>query len=267
MAVVLVFANRKGGSGKTTTAVNVADGLALQGKRTLLVDADSQAQATISSGILPYHLSTSIYEIIHLYIKHKGGKSWNREAVLSGIVRGKKRYDLLPSKADLSALELELAEMPGRESLLHDLLVEVDAEYDFILLDLPPSLGVLTINSLVAAEWLIIPLEPTFLSMDGLAQMMSILYRVNAELNPRLKLMGILPVKCDLRTNLARSVVDEIRRNFGAERLLPPVRNDVKLAEAPSFGKTVFEYSPACRGARDYEEVVAAILARSGEQS
>lgn len=102
--------------------------------------------------------------------------------------------------------------------------------------------------------------------MDGLAQMMGILYRVNAELNPGLRLMGVLPVKCDLRTNLARSVLAEIKNNFGEEMLLPPIRNDIRLAEAPSFGKTIFEYSPASRGAQDYENLVETILSRSGEQ-
>jgi len=139
----------------------------------------------------------------------------------------------------------------------------VEKEYDFIIIDLPPSLGLITVNGLTAADWLLIPIELSFLSMDGLAQMMGVLYRVNAQLNPALRLLGILPVKCDLRTNLARSVKEEVEKNFGLEQLLPLVRNDIKLAEAPSFGKSIFEYAPGCRGAMDYLQVVETILARS----
>ena len=142
--------------------------------------------------------------------------------------------------------------------------MEVDNSYDYVLIDLPPALGLLSVSSLVAARWLIIPIEPTFLSMDGLAQMTGILYKINADLNPELRLLGILPVKCDLRTNLARSVIAEIRQNFGDDTILPAVRNDIKLAEAPSFGKTIFEYAPTCRGAQDYSDVVEFILTRSG---
>ena len=261
MAVTIVLANRKGGSGKTTSVVNIADGLALQGKRVLVVDADSQAQSTISCGILPYQLSASLYELLHLWVANQG----KYEQISGTIIRSQKRFDLIPSKPDLSAVEIELADRPNCQSLLRDLLWEVEQDYDYILIDLPPALGLMTVNGLVAAHWLLIPIEPTFLSMDGLAQMTNILYRVNAGLNPDLRLMGIVPIKCDMRTNLTRSVVDEIRNNFGEARLLSPVRNDIKLAEAPSFGKTIFEYAPNCRGAADYRQLTEAIIARSGD--
>jgi chromosome partitioning protein len=261
MAETIVLANRKGGSGKTTSVVNIADGLVCQGKKVLVVDADSQAQSTISCGIMPYQLSMSIYELFHIRMKDPEGTS----EIAETIIRGKKRFDLLPSKPDLSALEFELADKPNCQSLLRNILFEVENAYDYILIDLPPSLGLITVNGLVAANWILIPIEPTFLSMDGLAQMISILYKVNAELNPDLRLMGIIPIKCDLRTNLARNVVEEIRQNFGDDKLLPAVRNDIKLAEAPSFGKTIFEYAPTCRGAADYEQLVNFIIARSGE--
>lgn len=259
MASTIVVANRKGGSGKTTSAVNIADGLARQGKRVLLVDADSQAQATVSCGVLPYRLTATVYELFHLILADREG----RHDVEPTIIKSHKSFDLIPSKPDLAAVELEAAQAPGREALLHDVLLEVDKDYDFIIIDLPPSLGLITINGLAAANYLIVPIEPTFLSMDGLAQMMNILYRVNAEFNPSLRLMGILPVKCDRRTNLARAVLEEIQKNFGKDRLLPPVRNDIKLAEAPSFGKTISEYAPSCRGARDYQQVVEEVLYRS----
>lgn len=260
MVSTIVVANRKGGSGKTTTAINMADGLARSGRKVLVIDLDSQAQATISCGILPYKLDTTIYELLHLVGEKNQLDNHIGEAVLHG-----KNFDLIPSKPDLSALEIELAEKSSRESLLRDLLLEIGSVYDNIIIDLPPSLGLITINGLVAADWLVIPIELSFLSMDGLAQMMGILYRVNADLNRGLRLMGILPIKCDLRTNLAKSVLAEIKKNFGDERLFPAIRNDIKLAEAPSFGKTIFEYAPTCRGARDYEQLVEAILARVGE--
>lgn len=258
MALSIALANRKGGSGKTTTALNIADGLAQAGQRVLLVDADSQAQTTSGCGILPYNLNMSIYELLHLVAQER----LSREAICETLVKTKK-FDLIPAKPDLSALELEASQIEGRESLLRKLLLEIDNEYDYIIIDLPPSLGLITVNGLVAANQLLIPIELTFFSMDGLAQMMGILYRINAELNRSLRLMGILPVKCDLRTNLARNVMKEIKDNFGADRILPPVRNDIKLAEAPSFGKSIFEYAPHCRGALDYQQLTEAIIARS----
>ncbi|MDD3364908.1 MAG: ParA family protein [Syntrophomonas sp.] len=261
MAATIVLANRKGGSGKTTTTINLADGLARQGKRVLVVDADSQAQSTISCGIMPYQLAVSIYELLHIRMADPEADS----EIATTIIRGKQRFDLIPSKPDLSALEIELADISNCQSLLRDLLLEVENIYDYILIDLPPSLGLITVNGLVAANWLLIPIEPTFLSMDGLAQMTNILYKVNAELNPELRLMGIVPIKCDMRTNLARNVVEEIRQNFGDDRLLPAVRNDIKIAEAPSFGKTIFEYAANCRGASDYMQLAQSIIARSGD--
>ncbi|MDD3022376.1 MAG: ParA family protein [Syntrophomonadaceae bacterium] len=258
MAITIALANRKGGSGKTTTALNLADGLALAGQRVLLVDADSQAQATSGCGILPYNLEMSIYELLHLVAQDRLSDEMIRETLIKT-----KNFDLLPSKPDLSALELEASQIDNRESLLRTLLLEIEKDYDYILIDLPPSLGLITVNGLVAAKWLLIPIELTFLSMDGLAQMMGILYRINAELNTSLRLLGILPVKCDLRTNLARNVIEEVRQNFGESRILPTVRNDIKLAEAPSFGKSIFEYAPQCRGAQDYQQLTNVILARS----
>lgn len=261
MARTIVFANRKGGSGKTTSTINIADALVRSGLRVLVVDSDSQAQSTISCGLFPARISLSLYELLHLVAR---GSNFIK-ALRESVIQGQKMFDLIPARADLSALEIEAAGVESRQSLLRDLLFEVDADYDYILVDLPPSLGLITVNGLAAANSLVIPLEPTFLSMDGLAQMISILYKVNAEINPELRLLGILPVKCDLRTNLARSVVKEIQTNFGTARVLPAVRNDIKLAEAPSFGKTIFEYAPACRGAMDYKLVAEKIAGQSGE--
>ncbi len=261
MARTIALANRKGGSGKTTSTVNLADGLARNGQRVLVVDVDSQAQATISCGTLPFKLTASLYELLHM----AANDEYVQESIDTIMIRDQKLFDLIPARPDLSAWEIEAAHLANSKAVLRDLLLELDAGYDYILLDLPPSLGLITVNGLVAADELIIPIEPSFLSMDGLAQMTSILYKINADLNPKLNLLGILPVKCDLRTNLARSVIEEIQKNFGARRLLPPIRNDIKLAEAPSFGKTIFEYAPGCRGAEDYAQVVKSILARSGE--
>ncbi|MGS0765008.1 ParA family protein [Syntrophomonas curvata] len=261
MATIIALANRKGGSGKTTSTVNLADALARKANRVLVVDADSQAQATISCGILPFQLTASLYELMR-----RAAKRQMLEGELdTAVIRGHKPFDLLPAKPDLAALEIELASASDNQVLLKDLLLGWENIYDYILIDLPPALGLITVNGLIAARWLIIPIEPTFLSMDGLAQMTGILYRINAGLNPDLGLMGILPVKCDLRTNLARSVIREIQQNFGENRLLPPVRPDIKLAEAPSFGKTIYEYAPSCRGAFDYKQAAAAILTRSGD--
>ena len=261
MAVIIALANRKGGSGKTTSTVTLADGLARKGNRVLVVDADSQAQATISCGILPYQVTVSIYELMHIAANGEIKKT----ELQNGIIHGQKKFDLLPAKPDLAAIEVELANKSNSHSLLKDLLLELENNYDYILIDLPPALGLITVNGLTAAQWLIVPIEPTFLCMDGLAQMTGILYKINAGLNPGLRLLGILPVKCDLRTNLARSVLGEIRQNFGENHILPAIRNDIKLAEAPSYGKTIYEYAPSCRGAADYKQLVETIIARSGK--
>lgn len=261
MATTIVLANRKGGSGKTTSSINLADGLARSGHRVLVVDIDSQAQATTSCGLIPSQLEAGIYELLHqAAINNLSDKDLQK-----AIIKGSQRFDLIPARADLSALEIEAAYTENAQFLLREILFQIDSLYDYIVIDSPPSLGLISVNGLVAARWLIIPVEANFLSMDGLAQMIQILYRINLELNPDLRLLGILPVKCDLRTNLARSVIDEIKRNFGPDKLLLPVRNDIKLAEAPSFGQSIFAYAPNCRGAGDYEALVAAIRARSGE--
>lgn len=260
MAITIALGNRKGGTGKTTSSINIADGLARQGKRVLLIDADSQAQSTTCCGLLPRQNQASLYELLGLQAQGRSSTA----ALEQTIVRKIKTFDLIASKPDLSAFEIEASRLVGREGFLRNLIMEIDSEYDYILLDLPPSLGLITICGLVAATFLIIPIEPTFLCMDGLAQMMNILYRVNAELNPGLSLMGILLIKSDLRTNLARGVVQEIMNNFGQEKLLPFIRTDVKLAESPSYGKTIFEYAPGCRGAADYWRLAESILARSG---
>lgn len=261
MAITIVLANRKGGSGKTTTCINLAAGLARQGHRVLVVDADSQAQATTSCGLIPAQLLQGSYELLHGVA---AGHTMTADLARS-IIKGCQPFDLIPARADLSALEIEVAHHENAQFLLRDLLLEVEKPYDYILIDSAPSLGLITVNGLVAAQALIIPVEANFLSMDGLAQMIQILYRINLELNPGLRLLGIVPVKCDQRTNLARSVLNEIRSNFGADKLLPPIRNDIKLAEAPSFGQTIFDYAPACRGASDYEALVKAVLKRGDE--
>lgn len=262
MAITIAIANRKGGSGKTTTAVNLAAGLAKRNRRVLVVDLDSQAQATTSCGLIPAQQGISVYELL------QGAASGQLVAgeLKNSITRSLKPFDLLPARADLSALEIELSGHENAHFLLRDLLFMLDYDYDYILIDSAPSLGLITVNSLVAAQNLIIPVEANFLSMDGLAQMIQILYRINLELNPDLRLLGILPVKCDLRTNLARSVLDEIKNNFGVDKLLPTIRNDIKLAEAPSFGQTILEYAPACRGAKDYDALAAAVLRKGGER-
>jgi chromosome partitioning protein len=261
MARKIAFANRKGGSGKTTSTINIADALARQGRRVLVVDVDSQAQSTISCGVIPAQLDSSIYQLLCLIADQRQ----ITDSFKHTLIR-RKSFDLMPSGPDLSALEVEVTNLSYRHSLLRDLLLEVENDYDYILVDLPPSLGLTTVNGLAAADQLIIPVEPTFLSMDGLAQMTSILYKVNAELNPELRLLGILAVKCDLRTNLARSVVAEIKHNFGENKVLPVVRNDIKLAEAPSFGQTIFEYAAGCRGAADYRQVAAEIAGANGDR-
>jgi chromosome partitioning protein len=246
--------NQKGGVGKTTTCVNLGAALALSGRRVVLVDMDAQANLTLSLNIEAAPGSPSTYTVL------MGGSSVAeslRETSTPSL-------RLLPANIDLSGAELELAGAMGREHLMREALQEWElagreqegrAPADYVLFDCPPSLGLLSINALSAAGEVLIAIQTEFLALQGMSKLVEILQLLKKRLNPRLEVTGILPCLYDSRLKLAREVLAEIRTFFPGQVLSCPVRSNVKLAEAPSFGRTIFEYAPDSNGAQDYLSV------------
>jgi chromosome partitioning protein len=236
----IALVNQKGGVGKTTTAVNLAAALARLGRRALLVDLDPQANATLALGIAPSEVTASVYDVLR-------GEAKAAEAVAA---RGE-GFGLLPSRLDLAGIEMELAQTVGREMVLRDALKDV-AGWDYVLIDCPPSLGLLNVNALTAAEEVFIPMQCEFFALQGIAMLMQTVGLVQRRLNPGLKVTGVIPCLFDARKGLAREVIAEIEKHFGERVFRTRVRATVRLAEAPSHGKTIFEYAPDSHGAADY---------------
>jgi len=236
----IALVNQKGGVGKTTTAVNLGAGLARLGRRVILVDVDPQANATLALGLTSADVETSIYEVM------RGGAKAS-----AALIERVPNLLLLPSSLDLAGIEMELAQTIGRETILRDALREL-TEADILLIDCPPSLGLLNINALTAVEEVFIPLQCEFFALQGIAMLTRTIGLVQRRLNPTLKTAGVIPCMYDARKGLAREVVAEIERHFGQTVFKTRVRTNVRLAEAPSHGKTIFEYAPDSHGAADY---------------
>jgi chromosome partitioning protein len=237
----IAFTNQKGGVGKTTTTVNTGAGLANLGYRVLLVDMDPQANLTYSVKLNSNRIDKNIYHVL------KG------DAGVKDIVMKHKQFDILPSSIELSGAEMELVNIPAREMLLKDALQEISGNYDFVLIDCPPNLGVLTLNAFTAADELVIVLQSEYLALHGLSKLMDVIQVVQRRLNKNLKVEGILCTLYDNRKNLNREVVGHIRDYFGAKVFNTVIRDNVALAEAPSHHKTIFEYDGESNGAVDYQ--------------
>jgi len=248
--------NQKGGVGKTTTAVNLGAALARLGTRTLICDLDPQCNLTVHVDVDPAGEQPSVYELLR------------GEATLAQAVRPTREPNLwvLPSSVDLAGVELELVNVVGREVLLRDAL-EADTaahgapRWDVVLADCPPSLGLLSLNALVLCDEVLVPVQSEFFALQGLSKLTEIVDLVQRRLNPRLRLCGLLSCRHDSSTNLGRQVMDDIRAHFGDVLFRSAIRRNVKLAEAPSHGKTIFEYDPESRGAADYLELARELLA------
>src|SRR5215218_7647249 len=251
MGSVLAVANQKGGVGKTTTAVNLAASIADAGYSTLLVDLDPQCNATVALG-LPKDVTPSVYDCLSGELQLIGG------AIPSGV----EGLDLVPSTPELAGANVELPRMPGSETILRERLGAVRERYLFALLDCPPSLGPLTVNALVAADKVIVPVQTEYFALEGLAQLLDTLSLIQRELNPRLTVLGMILTMHDGRTRLARDVEREVREHFPTLVFDTVVPRNVRLGEAPSFGLPVLRHAPHSAGSAAYLKLAKEVAAR-----
>ena len=253
-ARVLAVVNQKGGVGKTTTAMNVAASLALEGVKTLLVDCDPQANATSGFGFARGDERTTIYEVLL-------GEEPAQNAILATQIAG---LSLLPGSRNLIGANLELVEMDERERRLRQAIDSLRQEYTFILLDCPPALDLLTLNALVAADRLLVPMQAEYFALEGISELISTLDRISANYNPELGLEGVLLTMFDERTNLSQQVRDNLKQFFGEKLYETTIPRNVRLAEAPSHGEPAVTYDPRSRGAEAYRELTRELLLKNG---
>jgi chromosome partitioning protein len=255
MTTIYTFANQKGGVGKTTTAINLAANLAMRDKRVLLVDMDPQANSTSSLGIDKATISLSIYNTLI------------DDVPLEQTVMLTKRLhlDLIPASPALAGAEVELVGAEKREYLLKQALKPVTSRYDYILVDSPPSLGLLTINALVAADAVIIPIQCEYLALEGLSQLLNTIQLVQASLNPDLRVAGMAMTMYDSRTHLALQVIEDVAKHFPELIFHSVIPRSVRIAEAPSFGEPLVSFDPKSRGALAYEALTVELLERENK--
>ena len=254
MTRVIAITNQKGGVGKTTTTVNLAALLAERGYRVLIIDADPQGNATSSFGVDKQNLPETLYDAL---LDPDGVQTLPLRNVRPGV-------DLYPATPDLAAVEVELVGQHARERALARVLAATDQSYDLCLIDCPPSLGLLTVNALTAANDVLVPLQCEFLALEGLGQLLATIDLIKRGLNPHLNVLGVVMTMYDARTRLSAHVVEEVRRHMPDALLETIVPRAIRLAEAPSYGQVISEYDPDSRGAAAYVQLADELLIRLG---
>ena len=254
MAKIFCIANQKGGVGKTTTTVNLAAGLALIGQRTLVVDLDPQGNATMGSGIDKRALELSVYDVL---LESASIAEARRRSEKGG-------YDVLGSNRELAGAEVELVALERRDQRLKTALAAVDGEYDFVLIDCPPSLSLLTLNGLCAAHGVIVPMQCEYFALEGLSDLVNTIKQVHANLNRELEIIGLLRVMFDPRITLQQQVSEQLKAHFGDKVFETVIPRNVRLAEAPSYGQPGVVFDPASKGAQAFVDFAREMVKRLG---
>jgi len=253
MTNIIAIVNQKGGVGKTTTSVNLAAFLAKHEKKVLIIDLDPQGNATSGFGIEKRTLESSVYDLLV------------NEVPILEVIRSTNRpnLDICPTNINLAGAEVELVSAMSRETILKRAIDSVAANYDFVLIDCPPSLGLLTINALAAATGVIVPIQGEYYALEGLTQLVDTINRVKRHLNPVIGIYGVIITMYDGRTQLTRQVTEEVRQYFGDKVFDTVIPRNIRLAEAPSFGKTIAEYDAKSRGGNAYNELALEVMKRA----
>lgn len=255
MGVVIALANQKGGVGKTTTAINLGAGLAKKGKTVLLIDLDAQGNATSGLGVRKSEIEEDIYDVLV-----------NETPVEDVIIKTEtENLDLIPATIQLSGAEIELTSQMAREKRLSDAILPIVDDYDYALIDCPPSLGLLTINAFTTCDSILIPVQSEYYALEGLSQLMNTVHLVQKHFNPDLYIEGVLLTMYDSRTNLGNQVVEEVQKFFKDKVYKTIIPRSVRLSEAPSHGMSIIEYDPNSKGAWKYMSLTKEVLAAHGE--
>jgi chromosome partitioning protein len=254
MGKIIAIANQKGGVGKTTTTINLAASLAVLEKKVLMIDADPQANATSGSGFDVKNIKTSIYECLIDEVNPN-------DIILNSEIEG---LDLLPSHIDLVGAEIEMLNMPNRERMLKAVIDKIEKKYDYILIDCSPSLGLITVNSLTAANSIMIPVQCEYFALEGLGKLLNTIKIIQSRLNPDLEIEGFVLTMYDSRLRLSNQVVEEVRRHFQQMVFDTIIQRNVKISEAPSFGKPVIMYDAESKGSLNYLNLARELLQKNG---
>jgi chromosome partitioning protein len=255
MGKIIAIANQKGGVGKTTTAINLAASLAVLEKKVLMLDADPQANATSGSGFDVKNIKTSIYECLIDEVNPN-------DIILNSEIEG---LDLLPSHIDLVGAEIEMLNMPNRERMLKGVIDKIEKKYDYILIDCSPSLGLITVNALTAANSIMIPVQCEYFALEGLGKLLNTIKIIQSRLNPELEIEGFVLTMYDSRLRLSNQVVEEVRRHFQQMVFDTIIQRNIKVSEAPSFGKPVILYDAESKGSLNYLNLARELLQKNGE--
>lgn len=257
MSRIFAIVNQKGGVGKTTTSVNLAASLASYGKRVLMVDMDAQGNATMGCGVDKNQLDVNVYDVLV------------GDAQISDAIQrcDSAKFDVLPANGDLTAAEVELLKLSGKESRLRYALARVKSNYDYVIIDCPPALSMLTINALAASDGVIIPMQCEYYALEGLSALLGTVKQINKVLNPRLKIEGILRTMYDPRNSLTNEVTSQLRQHFGDKVYRVSIPRNVRLAEAPSYGEPAIVYDKHSKGSLAYIGLAGEIIKRHKSQT